>query len=90
MDVLVLMMCRDKFCPKVGETGKKCVLSMWNLSYFFEYERIEIINKRNSNFNESTYETTAFKLALSGLRKNIGIKKGEYVVVSEIVINLPF
>ena len=90
VDLLTLMMGRNKFRPRVLSGGKKVSIGIVKPSFFFEYERLKLVNQRDSNFNDNTHKANGFKKALRNMRNELDVKKRDEIVGDDIVITLPF
>ena len=62
----------------MSKTGKNVIIELVKPNFFFEYQRLELVN-------QYTDKATAFKKALRTMRKELGTKKKV-----DLVIPLPF
>ena len=74
-DFLVLTMRREKNQTQNVKTGKNVMIELVKPDFFFEYQRLELVNPKKSSFDGNTHKATFFKKALKTMSKELRNKK---------------
>ena len=57
---------------------------------FFQYDRLNLANERDSEFNDNTHKANGFKRTLRRIRIELCIKKRNEVFGDDVITPLPF
>ena len=74
-DFLVLTIGRENFQTQNVKTGKNVIIELVKPDFFFEYQRLELVNPKKSSFDGNTHKATFFKRRWGQWVKSCVIKK---------------